>query len=506
MNKHLLLLLLVIWLPVFSYAFPIQYSTATSLDQKLEILLPDESESRQTERQYVKNQLEKFIDQLRAERIEKKSVKKKIKLITEAVTGRFLREESAKANIPDFFRKGIYSDATLTLVYAILMETFEVPWLAMVDHWDVFLLADPTGRQQKLAGIGVEHTRALERGYRADYVNLLNLTLLPGQRPTSTEAVDSLYYTYHYAAKELLNFKQLAAYWHYERALRAYYFRDYLLTIRRLGLAQSLEKRLAFSALEQATYLQLANLAEEDGKQALFYLFELWAKDTENEYIPSALLTSFIKQTDDLIENGSDFGKGEQLYTFLISRGEDYPQWSADLRELYYLQKTRFAARQGQYGQVKVFVDSLYQMEPDNPTFRALAAEMSIWTLRSTNATGSQLKGELEDIMERYPFVRKTKGINDLLLADLAKEIRGHYEADQAYEGDNLLLQFRTKLAGSNPGKRRSMWVLTAYLAASNYYFRQREYIHALQLIEEGLRYSPEDDYLLHRQEVLSRY
>lgn len=479
---------------------------AVTLDQKLALLLPDEAESRQTERQYVKKQLEKFIDQLRANRVDRKSTKKKIKFITEAVEGRFLREPSAKANIPDFFRYGKYSDATLTLVYAILMEAFDVPWLAMVDHWDVYLLVDPSGKQQQLAGSGVDHTRALERGYRTDYVNLLNLTLLPGQRPTSSEGVDSLYFMYHYAEKELLNFKQLAAYWHYERALRAYYYRDYLLTVRRLGVARQLEQRLAFAALEQATYLQLANLAEEDGKQALFYLFELWAKDQENQYIPSALLTSFIRQTDLLVQEGRDFGRGEQLYTFLFSRGGPYPRWRADLQELYYLQKTRFAAKIGRYDQVKVYVDSLYQMEPDNPVFRELASEMSLWTLRSTNATGTQLKGELEQIMVKYPFVRQTKGINDLLLADLAKEIRGYYEADQGYEGDNLLLQFRTKLSGSTPGKRRAMWVLTAYLAASNYYFRQQEYIHALRLIEEGLRYSPEDDYLLHRQDVLSRY
>lgn len=479
---------------------------SSSLQAKIQTLLPDEDGSRAEDRKYVENQLATLISQLKAERIDRKSTKKKIKFITQMVSSRFMREASAKADLPDFFREGKYSDATLTLVYAMLMETFEVPWFAMVDHWDVYLLADPSGKKQQLTTNGSNHTRAIERGYRADYVEMLNLTLLPGQRPTSAAAIDSLYYVYHYAEKELLNFKQLAAYWHYERALRAYYYRDYLLTIRRLSISKQLENRPAFSALEQATYLQLANLEEGDEHQSLFYLFELWSKDKENKYIPAALLTNFIQETDRIIEEERSFGRAEQLFTFLDSRGDEYPAWQRELRELYYLQKTRFAARDGLYNEVRSYVDSLYQMEPDNPVFRQLAGDLSLWTLRSTGSSGETLKGELDEIVTRYPFVKEYKGINDLLLADLAKEIRGHYEADQAYEGDNLLLQFRNKLPGTTAGKRRAIWVLTAYLSASNFYFRMKDYQQALNLIEEGLRYSPEDDYLLHRREVLKRY
>jgi hypothetical protein len=376
----------------------------------------------------------------------------------------------------------------------------------MVNHWDVFILADPAGKQQTLAIVGRPHNGALERGFRTEYVEMLNLTLLPGQRPTTADAVDSLYYRYHYAAKELLNFRQLAAYYHYEQALRAYYYRDYLQAIQRLSQASKLEKRLAFAALEQSTYLQLANLENEDGQQSLFYLFELWNKDPENEYIPAALLTNFIEATDTDLKNGTDFLKSEQLYNFLESRGKNHPAWQRQLRELYYLQKTRNAAIIGRYDLVENYVDSLYQMEPENPIFRKMTADLSLWTLRSTNATGAQLRQQLDTIVTRYPFARYSIGVNDLLIADLAKEIRGFYEADQGYEGDNLLLQFRSKISATTPGKRRAMWVLTAYLSASDYYFRQGDYQQALNLIEEGLGYSPQDDYLLHRKEVLQRY
>ncbi|PHI20632.1 hypothetical protein CEQ90_06130 [Lewinellaceae bacterium SD302] len=494
-----LLLLILLFLPGLTLY-------ADALDKRIALLLPDEAESRQTERQYVKGKLNNLIIQLKADRLDRKNTKKKIKGITERVTALFLKRYSKKAGLEEFFRKGQYNDVTLALVYALLMEEFEVPWFAMVDHWSVSLLADPSGKKQQLAGAGRKHDRAIERGYRAEYVQMLNLTVLPAQRPTTTEGIDSLYYVYHYRAKELLDFNQLAAYWHYERALSAYYYRDYLLTVRRLSLAKQLEERLAFSALEQATYIQLANLEGDDGQQSLFYLFELWNKDPDNRYIPSALLTTFIHETDVLIKSDNDFLAGEQLYNFLDSRGQNQPAWRRELKELYYLQKTRHSAVRGRYDEVRTYVDSLYHMEPDNPVFRQLAGDLSLWTLRSSGASGVELKEQLDVITTRYPFVKGYKGMNNLVLADLAKEIRGHYEADQGYEGDNLLLQFRNSLASTTPGRRRATWVLTAYLAASNYYFRMRDYRQALNLIKEGLRYSPEDDYLLHRKEVLEKY
>lgn len=491
---------------LFSILFCSQVLWADELDKQLSMLLPDEAESRQTERQYVKRKLTDLITQLKADRLDRKSTKKKIRGITERVQALYLKNYAEHSKLEDFFRNGKYNDNTLAIVYSLLMETFEVPWFAMVDHWSVHILADPSGKKQQLATVGRQHDRAVERGYRAEYVQLLNLTVLPGRRPTTSAGIDSLYYTYHYKAKELLNFNQLAAYWHYERALNAYYYRDYLLTIRRLSLAKQLEDRLAFSALEQATYVQLANLEGDDGQQALFYLFELWNKDPDNQYIPAALITDFIHETDLLIKGDTDFLPGEQLYHFLDSRAQQQPAWRMELKELYYLQKTRHAAVRERYDEVRTYVDSLYHMEPENPVFRKLAGDLSLWTLRSSGATGPELKEQLGAITKRYPFVSSYKGIDNLVLADLAKEIRGFYEADQGYDGDNLLLQFRNRLATTTPGPRRSMWVLTAYLSASNYYFRMKDYRQALNLINEGLRYSPENDYLLHRKEVLEKY
>lgn len=477
------------------------------LARRLATLVPDEAESRQTERRYLENQFNRLIEQLEAQRIRGRSAKKRIRAITTLVRGKLAQTPRPDADLTDLFRLGNYNDATLGLTYALLLEAFDLPWRAAVDHWQLYLVTDPAGKRQQFLNRADPPSRARRRGYRADYVELLNLTVLPGRRPRSAAGLDSLYFQYHYRPGELLDFRQLAAYWHYERALRAFYHRNYQLTIRRLGAAKQLERRPAFATLEQATYLQLANLEENGGQANLFYLFELWQKDRDNTYIPATLLTAFIRRTDDLIRRAApDFGPGEQLYNYLYARGQDRPAWRYDLRQLYYLQKTRFAARWGRYDQVKNNVDSLYQMEPDNPIFRELAGELSLWTLRSTRARGEELRNELDEITHRYPFVRQYGGLNDLVLADLAREVRGYYEADQGYAGDSGLLRFRQQMAASHPGPRRRLWVMTAYLAASNYYFRLGDYRQALRLVEEGLNHSPDDDYLLHRAEVLRRY
>lgn len=482
---------------------------ADRLDDQIRLLLPDETASGiTTERQYLRQSLEGLIVDLENAKLGRKSVKKQIAGIRQQVNARYLKRFKQEASLMDFFRNGEYNDLSLALVYAILLEHFEINYAGLVNHWETEVIADPNGQKVRLTMPKARTGSAQKtRAFRYDYVELINLTILPAQRPKSANGVDSLFQLNHYAPREALDFSQMAAYAHYRQALQFYRTGEFLEVIRFLNVASLIDDRPAFDALEQATYLQLAELDGEDGQQALFYFFELWNKKPENKYLPAALLTHFIHATDQLLLSGNnDFGTAEQLYTFLESRGNKHPHWQKQLKELYYLQKSRFWAAQGRYDKVRSIVDSLYRMQPNNPVFKDVAGNLTLRALRASGTTGEELREKISEAIHRYPFLLNNPATNDLLLQDQARNIRRLYDADQGYRGDNQLAIFRTQVSQLPSGPRRSLWVLDAYVAASNYYFRLGNYQQALHLVTEALRFAPEDDYLLHRQEVLQRY
>jgi hypothetical protein len=94
----------------------------------------------------------------------------------------------------------------------------------------------------------------------------------------------------------------------------------------------------------------------------------------------------------------------------------------------------------------------------------------------------------------------------DLQLRELAWKVRDDYERDDAATGKQSLQRFRSALLGIPVNEDRSVWTLTAFLAASNYHFRVMEYDQARFFVAEGLKYNANDEYLLHRRDVLARY
>lgn len=485
---------------------------ADAIDDKLKLIYldndDDQAQNQQTERQFVHLAIIDLVNSLQADKVDRKSATQKIELIHERVTMNFLRTYRSGANLIDLFRLGEYDDVSMVLLEAILLEQFGVAYVAFIDHWEARLLADPAGAKTVLAIPVTNHQEtARQRAFRMDYVEVLNLTVLPAQRPTSSVGVDSLFNRYHYAAREALNFKQLVGYWHYQQALRLYGVKDYLGVIRTLNVArQTGGKRPAFEALEQATYLQLAEWEGENAQQSLFYFFELWHKDPDNAYLPNALLTHFIYSTNHLLKPGTSFGEAEQLYQFLDSRGKDHPAWRNHLREIYYLQKSRYYGEQNRYDLVTTYIDSLYVMRPGNPVYQKVIGDLTFRAIRAEGLSGQALQQRLDLATARYPFMLKNRGIANVVLEDEARTIRAYYESDQGYQGDNQLVLFRNQLTKVSPTKQRNIWVLTVYVAASNYYFRLGNYAQALRLVEEGLAFNPEDDYLLHRRDVLRRY
>ncbi len=478
------------------------------LEDHLVFLMPDaQAQEAVGERAYFSRAFAALLAELEAENLGNKQRAQQLVYISERLQKNFQRKYVAEASLADFFLKGHYNDASLAIVQALLLTELGLPYLILIDHWQPKLLADPAKTKTWLQSPEAKQTKATEQqAFQSDYLSLLRLTLLPGFQATDVSAQDSLFQQYYYAYKSPVSFEQLTAFWHYQRALRCYRQADYKKVLQTLSQARLRDERPAFGALERAAQLQLMEKDGVDGQENLFYLFERWHKDPHNGYVPAALLANFVQASDSLLKAGESFLAAEQRYNFLSSRGQGHPHWQNQLRELYYLQKSRYYAAQNRYDLAMPYVDSLYIAQPEHPVFQQVVASLSLRAIEKSGVSGHELKTQLDQATNRYPFLLRHPGIRDLLLRDQAKRIRSLYDTEQGYQGDNQLAIFRTQLHLGKAEARQSIWVLEAYIAASNYYFRLANYAHARRIIQEALLYAPEDHYLLHRQEVLQRY
>ncbi|MEM6397034.1 MAG: hypothetical protein AAF741_11865 [Bacteroidota bacterium] len=517
---------------------------ADGLGERLDLILPQ----RGTERQYVETRMRQLISELESDRVGKRKLSKQLQWIRQRVDGGYLRKYKSVATLPDMFRERAYSDVTAALVYGMVLEHFELAYQIVIDHWEVYLLVGDKERPVSLRDLsGRASDKQQELAFRQDYIELLNLTALPAQRPRSAAQADSLYNIYHYADRELLSFHQLAAHYHYRRSMEAYRHGNLERSVELLAQARHTDDRPAFDLLEQATYLQLAQgAADSTDLASLFYLFELWRNDRANRFIPRALMMRFRSVSDRSIQTfaggqvpqdpmakgvntglsfpsfgrsvevsdpipltGSDLEAGwapaEQLYLYLDSRANDFPAWRDTLQELYYFQRGRYYYLRNRDDLVLEYLDSLHRLRPTDTLYRESISALSVSDIRAEGLTGEALAERIEDLIARYPYLAEDPALADLMLEDLAKTIRTHFSSGNTMMGERSLVEFRRALSRFDTSLQRRIWVLEVFASASYHYYMLADFDRARDMLREGLRYAPGEVYLTHRLELLGQ-
>jgi hypothetical protein len=176
------------------------------------------------------------------------------------------------------------------------------------------------------------------------------------------------------------------------------------------------------------------------------------------------------------------------------------------MRDLYQYRLLRHHFVSGRIDLAQRLAESLLAQSPNDEGIRFILGEIVIDGLRRNRIKGEAFTSAVEAAAARYPFIRKQDRFADLLLRELAWKVRDAYDANERFAGENALAKFRSALVDIPIGEQRSLWTLTAFIAASNYHFRAAEYQPAREYVAEGLLYDPTDPYLTHRRELLTRY
>ena len=483
---------------------------AVDLTGRLRILYPGEDAAAVSERQYLTKQLENVFSQLsHYDKVDRRSTRKQIERIRERYQRELLLRYEPGAELADAFRTGAYNDATATLLYALALEKYNIPYDGHVSHWESYLVVDPQGKRPiRLAAPAVRnHDVPTERSYRREYLSLLRSTLTEDYPQLSPAAADQLFYRYHYAPDRRLSFRQLSAYARFRRAQEAFAATDYPAALQYLTEAQLLDDRPAFAVYRQAVVLQQNSLRTPDLTGYVADLFRQWQEDSSSQYLPAALLRLFDERQRGLLAQDDPERARALLHAFCTrAPAQTSSAWCDELGMLQSLRLLAYYQAQGQDVQALHLAEALLAAQPDDASLQGYVAELTLVYLRHTYTDPDELVTQARAAGRRYPFLLLHDRYADIVLRQTALRVRDLFAAENEGAGLLELAHFREQLDKIPNGYDRALWTLTAFVAASNYYFAEKDYAPARAYIEEALGHDPTNDFLLHQQDLLARY
>ena len=120
-------------------------------DQKLvSLALVSSNKKLQSEQNYYVKILTDFINGLKREGIEEKKKEKVVKIIYEKVHEHFFKKYDINASFEDAFMNGNYNCVTATIMYSIVLQSFNIDYEIKESVSHVFLIALPGAKSISL--------------------------------------------------------------------------------------------------------------------------------------------------------------------------------------------------------------------------------------------------------------------------------------------------------------------------------------------------------------------
>lgn len=501
MRQQLLLLILCCWSGLGLQA-ELSANKLAELDTQLKLFLPGTSNQEQSARAFAKERISVLISDLENRKIRRKSIGKALDILEEEVAQQFLQRPTYFANFNQLFKLGQYDRTTATALYALAMEYFGLPYLLQVRDAEILLIAAPEEVARPLA-LPHDDPWTAESGQRFQnaYLEVLRSIgyLSPAEWDRSPKA---LYDQYYLGGTTRLNLRQMASFLYYRQALKAYAGQAWSTALDWLYRAEQLASWPVHEVIRRAIWLQLAN-QPDNNSESLRYLWMIW-EDSPGAPWQKELLQHFSHAIGEEADNLSSW-QIDSTYFAYQEQFANHPGALGQLRELYYLQRARFHARESNTEAVMSFMDSLYSLRPYQSEVQDVLAGMLVWSLRNERDYTKGLE-RISAYELQYPFLSRNALFQDRHLFYQAERIRYHYNADEAVLGGRYLDEFKKHCSRISKPPSYVSWITTAYLAASDYYFRIDDYRKALLLVEEARQEAPQDPYLDHRADVLRRY
>ncbi|MGB3802213.1 MAG: hypothetical protein WA952_20495 [Lewinella sp.] len=481
---------------------------AERLEDRLRMLMPGAGPEVTQNRRLVESRLEEVLRRFRREdQLSSLPLADKLTRISTRLQAEFLQEFRPDAELIDAVRDGIYSDATATILFALSLEHFNVAHELYVDHWETYLLVDPSGYRQAVRHPrATEHDESTETTFRRQYLSLIRSTVSPELPSLSERQSDSVFYRYYYHPDQRLTMRQLSGFQQLRLAQRAYSQGNYADSRAHLDQARLLDDRPALDVFARATELQIMAFSALRTDLQADRLFKEWQQNPDDSYYPTLLLQTFDRQQRAILaaDRLEDLSPLTRSFTRQAPKGHE--EWADRLETIREIRLMQHYIDQGKVVPALELAEQLLSGDTQNPHYQAYVAELSLHEIQRHHADPKEQVRRAKTAVRKHPFVDTNARYADIILRESALTVRDHFAGDREADGLRELNYFRAQLERLPQANDRGLWTLTAFVAASNFYFAAEDYPAARRYVEEALSHHPTSEFLIHQLDLLGRY
>lgn len=478
----------------------IKSAEANSTEGKMQLYLAPTSENEGGTLTYIMGELKTTAEKLEKQKVQRKRLKKAIPLIRQEVENRYLRHYKGLADFSSLFKDRSYNDLTAAALISMLLDELSMKHQLFLDHGQAQIqLEDGTLLNIEQWGRNRPKTPDYQ-GERSRLLGVLNALQLSPDNPLHRSLVTP--YQAGSEKKGLMPY-ELTGMLYYRRAL------DFYGKGQASAALQALERARTYyndPKLDLVRYAILYRQASESGQDTTMIqpLFELYRLHPRPE-ISVELVQRFAQLAEFHLLRENDQPAFERLYDSYRQLFAGKTTVLQQLKEIYFIEMAQFHASRHEAHHVTTYLDSLSHYRPNDSKIQAILAPLLLRSLCNQKDPEEGMK-IVDDYRQDFPFLRNEPLFNDMELCYRAERTRRAFDADDEKLGRECLEKFESVLAQAGLTPRSESWITTAYTSASAYYFRNTDYVNARWLIQRALALIPNDQFLLHRQEVLRNY
>lgn len=467
---------------------------------KLQLYLAPTSENESGAMAYVLKEIQATAKKLENQKVKRKRQKKAVQLIRQEVENRYLRHYKGLADFSSLFKAREYNDLTAAALISMLLDELSMEHRLFWDRGHPRIQLED-GTLLDIEQWGKNRPANLDKEEeRSRVMDVLNALRLSPENPLHRSLM-----TPYQTGSEKRNLlpAELTGMLYYRRAL------DFYGKGKPSAAVEALERARTYyndPKLDLVRYAMLYQQASASGQDTTMIepLFELYRLHPRPE-ISMELIRRFAQLAEYHLLGESNQLAFEDLYDDyrrLFAGNESVLQ---QLKEIYYIEMAQFHAGKQETHQVTIYLDSLRHYRPNDAKIQAILTPLLLRSICKQKDPNEGLK-IVETYRQDFPFLRNEPLFNDMELCYRAERIRQAFDADNEARGRECLEDFERVLAQAGLTPRSESWITTAYTSASSYYFRSADYVNARWLIQRALALIPNDQFLLHRQEVLRNY
>ncbi len=440
---------------------------------------------------------ENYITGLHYEISQNKRPEKRLKELFKKIHDIFLKQYSDKASLTDLFESGTYQCVGASILYAYILEHYQIPYQIKETPTHVYVVAYPDTYNILLETTNPQFGYyAPDDKFKQTFIQTLIKEKIVLDDYVKKNGVDKVF-NENYYAKTSITLKEAIGLLYYNRALKNNDLEKYDLAYSDISKADILYSVKKNDYLRSIMLDQIMNNFKFNSLNEWQALILAINKDSSSQDHKNFLQTHFQNLIHYKLWESPQKTQVDSVYNFIMLNLND-SLLKTDIKDLYLSENAKYAYDSHNYAIAQKYSEESYQQNPNNPFIKRLL--VNIMTEQYNSQKGSlETINSMDSWLAKFPIFKREQEFQLLYVFNYSYISSNAFTKKNESEGEKYLqkliqeLEILKSSSDKTAFDKTSIWTGTAFARAGIYYFNKVGKQKAVETIKKGLRYAPDN-------------